>query len=138
PFIRNAFLSGLASLGYTPDRNVVIEEEWAEGHLDRLPALAEELVRLPVDVIVVSGPNPLAAVRSATKTIPIVMIASSSDPVAEGVAASLARPGGNVTGLTYTVSPERFGKQLELLKEIAPGMIKKGANPGELPVQQPT
>ena len=74
-----------------------------------------------VDVIVVAGPSPLPAARKATRAIPIVMIASSADPVGEGIAVSLARPGGNVTGLTYAVSPtERFGKQLELLKEAAP------------------
>jgi putative ABC transport system substrate-binding protein len=117
---KGALLDGLTALGYVEGRNFVLEEKYAEGHLDRLPALANELARLPVDVIVVAGPSPLSAARAATTTIPIVMIAGSSDPVGEGVVASLARPGGNVTGLTYAVSPERFGKQLELLKEAAP------------------
>lgn len=115
-----AFRKGLADLGYREGRDIVIESRFAAGQLDRLAPMAAELVRLPVDVIVVGGPGPLKAVRDATRTIPIVMIAGSSDPVGEGIAASLARPDGNVTGLTYAVSPERFGKQLELLREAAP------------------
>jgi putative ABC transport system substrate-binding protein len=110
----------MTELGYTPGRNLVVEYRFAEGQLDRLPGLAAELVGLPVDLLVVAGPSPLQAARAATKTMPIVMLAGSSDPVGEGVAVSLARPGGNITGLTYAVSPERFGKQLELLKEASP------------------
>ncbi len=116
----DAFLNGMASLGYREGQDFVMEKRFAAGHLERLPVMAAELVRIPVDVIVVAGPGPLRAAREATRTIPIVMIAGSSDPVGEGVVKSLARPGGNVTGLTYAVSPERFGKQLELLKEAAP------------------
>jgi putative ABC transport system substrate-binding protein len=114
----------MAELGYASGRNLIIEYRFAEGRLDRLPALAAELVRLTVDVLVVAGPSPLQAARTATKTIPVVMLAGSSDPVGEGVALSLSRPGGNVTGLTFAVSPERFGKQLELLKEAAPRVTR--------------
>ena len=120
PGADNPFARGLAELGYAGGRSLIIEDRFAEGRLDRLPHLAAELVRIPVDVLVVAGPSPLQAARAATKTIPVVMIAGSSDPVGEGIAASLARPGGNTTGLTFAVSPERFGKQLELLKGAAP------------------
>jgi putative ABC transport system substrate-binding protein len=123
---RDALMLGLRDLGYSEGRNLLIERRAADGHAERLPELAAELVRSQVDVIVIFGPQPLEAARKATKTIPIVMIASSSDPVAEGVALSLARPGGNVTGLTYAVSSDRFGKQLELLKS-AVGRIARVA-----------
>jgi putative ABC transport system substrate-binding protein len=118
------FIDGLRELGYVEGRNVSLEQRYAAGHLERLPQLASELVGIPVNVIVVAGPGPLRAAMEATTRIPIVMIASSSDPVGEGVVKSLAHPGGNVTGLTYSVSPERFGKQLELLKEAAPGVTR--------------
>ena len=119
-----AFMEGLRELGYVEGRSVRLEARYAAGHLERLPQLASELARIPVNVIVVAGPGPLRAAMEATTRIPIVMIASSSDPVGEGVVKSLARPGGNVTGLTYAVSPERFGKQLELLKQAAPGISR--------------
>ena len=112
----DAFMQGLRDLGYVEGQNLVMVGRSARGHAERLPALAAELVQSQVDVIVVFGPQPLQAARNATKTLPLVMIASSSDPVAEGVARSLARPDGNITGLTYAVSSDRFGKQLELLK----------------------
>ena len=112
----DALMLGLRELGYTEGRNLLIERRAADGHADRLPELAAELVRSQVELIIIFGPQPLEAARKATKTIPLVMIASSSDPVAEGVALSLARPGGNITGLTYAASSDRFGKQLELLK----------------------
>ncbi|MGH7264907.1 MAG: ABC transporter substrate-binding protein, partial [Candidatus Rokuibacteriota bacterium] len=112
-----AFVKGLRDLGYAERQNLVIEWRFAEGDFARLPELAADLVRGQVDVIAVAGPGPIRAAKAATTTIPIVMLAGSSDPVAEGLVASLARPGGNITGLTYAVSPERFGKQLELLKE---------------------
>ena len=117
---------GLRELGYTEGRNLLIERRAADGHAERLPELAAELVRSQVELIVIFGPQPLEAARKATKTIPLVMIASSSDPVAEGVALSLARPGGNITGLTYAASSDRFGKQLELLKS-AVGQITRVA-----------
>jgi len=118
------FAQGLRELGYVEGRTVVIERRYAQGRLERLPEFAAELVRLPVDVIVVAGPGPLRPAIATTNDIPIVMIAASSDPVGEGLVGSLARPGGNLTGLTYAVSPERFGKQLELLKEAAPGIVR--------------
>ena len=116
----DAIGQGLRELGYIEGKNVVFERRWASGSNERLAELATELVRLPVDVIVAQGPGGLHAAARATKTIPIVMVAGSGDPVAEGWAASLARPGGNVTGLAYAVSPERFGKELELLKAAVP------------------
>ena len=113
-----AFQQGLRELGYVEGKNVVIERRYAEGKLDRLPALAVELVRIQVDVIVTSGPTATRPAKEATSTIPIVMT-FDDDPVGSGFVASLTRPGGNITGLS-TLSPEISGKQLELLKEIVP------------------
>jgi putative ABC transport system substrate-binding protein len=117
-----AFRQGLRDLGYVEGKNIVIEWRSAEGKLERLPALAAELVRLKVDIIVTSGPIPTRAAKEATVTIPIVL-AQDSDPVANGFVASLARPGGNITGLS-TLRPELSGKQLELLKEIVPKLSR--------------
>jgi putative ABC transport system substrate-binding protein len=117
-----AFRQGLRELGYVEGKNIIIEWRYAEGKLDRLPALAAELVRLKVDIIVTSGPIPTRAAKEATVTIPIVM-AQDSDPVANGFVASLARPGGNITGLS-TLRPELSGKQMELLKEIVPKLSR--------------
>src|SRR5258706_8618201 len=114
----DAFRQGLRELGYVEGKNIVIEFRFAEGQLDRVPALAAELVRLKVDVIVTAGPTDTRAAKEATNTIPIVMT-QDSDPVGSGFVASLARPGGNITGLS-TLSPELSGKQLELLKETVP------------------
>ena len=114
-----AFRQGLRDLGYVEGENVVIEYRWAEGRYERLPALAAELVRLKVDVIFAVITVAALAAKSATRTIPIVT-AAASDPVEQGLVASLARPGGNVTGLTSTVGPEIAGKRLELLKEAVP------------------
>jgi putative ABC transport system substrate-binding protein len=97
-------------------QNIAIEFRWAEGHYDRLPGLAAELVRLKVNVIVAGGPNAIQAAKQATETIPVVMV-NVSDPVATGFVASLARPGGNITGLSL-MQPALVGKQLALLKEI--------------------
>ena len=119
-----SFVEGLRALGYVEGQNLIIERRYAGGHLERLRDLAAELARIPVDVIAVAGPTPVRAAMSATTRIPIVMIVGSGDPVGEGLVKSLARPGGNLTGLTYAVSPERFGKQLELLKEAAPGISR--------------
>ena len=113
-----AFRQGLRELGYVEGKNIVIEYRYAEGKLDRLPALAAELVRLKVDVIVTGGGVITRATKEATVTIPIVMT-NDSDPVADGFVASLARPGGNITGLS-TLAPELGGKRLELLKESVP------------------
>jgi putative ABC transport system substrate-binding protein len=114
-----AFRQGLRELGWVERQNVLIEYRFAEGRLDRLPGLAEELVRLKVDVIAAS-PTPAAlAAKNATRTIPIVGM-SLTEPVEVGLVASLARPGGNLTGVTYGVGADIFGKQLELLKEVIP------------------
>jgi len=113
-----ALRQGLAGLGYVEGRNVVYEGRWAEGKLGRLPELAAELVRLRVDAIVVTGDPASAAAKEATSTIPIV-IAGSSDPVGSGMIASLARPGGNITG-TSAQATELSAKRLEILKEAVP------------------
>ncbi len=113
-----AFRQGLRELGYVEGKNIVIEYRLAEGKLERLPALAAELGRLKVDLIVTGGPAPTRRAMEATATIPIVM-AQDSDPVGNGFIASLARPGGNITGLS-TLATEISGKQLELLKEVVP------------------
>lgn len=117
-----AFHEGLRDLGYVEGKNVVIVSRHAHGKRALLPALAAELVRLKVDVIVTGGGNATRAAMKATSTIPIVMV-QSGDPVAEGFVASLARPGGNVTGLSR-ISPDLNGKRLELLKEIVPGISR--------------
>src|SRR5215475_10055677 len=106
----------LRELGYIEGQNIAIEYRYAEGKNDRLPGLATELVRLKVDIIVVGGDLPIQAAKKATKTIPIVMMGTGSDPVEAGFIESLARPGGNVTGLT-NLGRELGGKRLELLKE---------------------
>jgi putative ABC transport system substrate-binding protein len=111
-----AFRQGLRELGYIEGKNIVIEWRSPEGEPDRTPTLAAELVRLKVNVIVTGGGGATRPLKEATSTIPIVM-AQDRDPVANGFVASLARPGGNITGLS-TLSPEISGKQLELLKEI--------------------
>jgi putative ABC transport system substrate-binding protein len=113
---------GLRELGYVEGKNIVIERRFAEGKLDRLPTLAADLARLKVDVIVTAGPLPTRAAKEATSTIPIVM-AQDPDPVGNGFVASLARPGGNITGLA-TLFPEMSGKRLELLKEIIPDLSR--------------
>ena len=118
-----AFRQGLRELGYVEGENLVIEWRYAEGKLDRLPALAAELVRLNVDIIVSASPPVTGAVKDATVTIPIVM-AHDPDPVGNGFVASLARPGGNIiTGLA-SFAPELSGKRLELLKEIIPRLAR--------------
>jgi len=113
----DALRAGLRDLGYVEGKNLVIEYRWAEGNYERLPELAAELVRLEVDVIVTYGPGNRAA-KSATSTIPIVM-AQSADPVALGLVASLARPGGNITGMA-SFGPEGAAKRLELLMDAFP------------------
>ena len=117
-----AFRQGLRDLGYVEGRNIVIEYRYADGKYERLPALAAELARLKVAVIVSHGtPGPLAA-KQATSAIPIIMT-SAGDPVGSGLVSSLARPGGSVTGLCLLV-PELGGKRLQLLKEILPGLSR--------------
>jgi putative ABC transport system substrate-binding protein len=123
PRMREAFLQGLRDLGYVEGRNLVIEWRDAEGKPELLPALAAELVALKVDVIMITGGTRGAlAAKQATRTVPIVFPVVG-DPVAEGLVTSLARPGGNVTGLS-AVSPELVGKSLELLKQAVPGVSR--------------
>ena len=122
PARNEAFRQGLRDLGYVEGKSIVIEWRYAEGKPDRLPVLAAELVRLKVDIIVTAGPSLTHAAKQATVTIPIVM-AFDFDPVGNGFVASLARPGGNITGLS-TLSPEISGKQLELLKETVPKLSR--------------
>jgi len=115
-----AFLQGLRGHGYVEGRNVVIEYRSAEGKIERLPALAAELVGLKVDVIVAAVTVAALAAQQATRTVPIVF-GAVPDPVATGLVASFARPGGNVTGLSF-FAPELVGKSMELLKQAAPGV----------------
>ena len=114
-----AFEAGLRDQGWTVGQNIVVEHRFADNHLDRLPGLAEELVRLNVDVIVTSTAPTIAAAKNATRTIPIVMILAD-DPLGSGLVANLARPGGNVTGLAVNAGPGLVGKQLEMLKAAVP------------------
>ena len=116
-----AFNQGLRDLGYTEGRNILIEYRWAEGKPERFPALAAELVALKVDVIMSTGGTLGAlAAKQATKNVPIVF-GAVGDPVAEGLVTSLARPGGNVTGLS-NVTNDLVGKWLDLLKQVVPGV----------------
>jgi len=117
-----AFRQGLRELGYVEGQNLVVEYRWADGDTARLPALAAELVRLRVDVLVAATNPAVLAARQATSTIPIVF-AASSDPVGTGLVASLAHPGGNVTGLSL-VAPELSGKRLQLLRETLPQLAR--------------
>jgi putative tryptophan/tyrosine transport system substrate-binding protein len=133
PHLREAFRQGLRDLGYVEGRNVVIEYRDAEGKSERLPALAAELVALKVDVIVTGGGTPTAlAAKQATRTLPIVF-AFAADPVTSGLVTSLARPGGNVTGLSL-LSTELVGKCLELLTQAVPGVSRVAVlwSPGAL------
>jgi ABC-type uncharacterized transport system substrate-binding protein len=132
PHMREAFLQGLRDLGYVEGGNVVIEYRSAEGKLERLPALAAELIALKVDVILAGGTPQTLAAKQATKTIPIVF-AAAADAVGSGIIPSLARPGGNVTGLSF-LAPELVGKCLELLKQAVPGVSRVAVlwHPGAL------
>ena len=131
-----AFRKGLAQLGYVEGQNIAIESRWAAGKYERLPGLAAELVRLKMDVIVTAAVPAIRAAKEATSTIPIIM-AVVVDPVATGLVASLARPGGNITGLSG-MTPDLVGKQLGMLKEIVPrvsrvAVLWNPANPGNPP-----
>ena len=131
-----AFLEGMRALGYVEGQNLVMEYRAAEGQYERLPALAAELVRLPVDVLLAAITPAALAARDATTTIPIVM-AGVGDPLGSGLVASLARPGGNVTGLT-SLQSELVGKELEFLKEVLPtvsrvAVLWNPANPAARP-----
>jgi putative ABC transport system substrate-binding protein len=127
-----AFLQGMRDLGYVQDHNLVIEYRDAGGKLERLPALAAELVALKVDVILTGGTAQALAAKQATRTIPIVF-AGAADPVTDGLVTSLARPGGNVTG-TSMLAPELVAKRLELLTQIVPGIGRVAVlwHPGNL------
>ena len=131
-----AFRAGLRDFGHIEDKNIVIEFRWAENKYARVPELAAELVRKKVDVIVTHGALAVRAVREASTTIPIVM-AQAGDPVALGLVASLARPGGNITGLTQ-FQAEISAKRLELLREVMPrirqmAVLINPANPANAP-----
>jgi putative ABC transport system substrate-binding protein len=133
--LHEAFRQGLRERGWVEGRNAVIEWRFAEGRMERFPDLAADLVRLKVDLIVTLGGPAARAAKQATKTIPIVAVAVS-DPVGQGLVASLARPGGNVTGLA-TLFPELAVKRLGLLKEVLPGVSRvavlwNAANPGNM------
>jgi putative ABC transport system substrate-binding protein len=117
-----ALRQGLSELGYVEGRNIVIEYRYAEGKFERLPDLAADLVRLKVDLIVAGTTRSVLAAKDATSTIPIVMLAVA-DPLGSGLIASLARPGGNITGLTF-LGAELSAKRLELLKEVVPGLSR--------------
>ena len=131
-----AFRHGLRELGYVDGQNIALEPRWAEGQYEQYPALAADLVRLPVDVIVVVGGAATKAAQEATRTIPIVM-SVVIDPLGSGLVSSLAHPGGNVTGHSLMAS-DVVGKQLELLKEVVPtvsrvALLWNPANPGHAP-----
>ncbi|MEK7362971.1 MAG: ABC transporter substrate-binding protein [candidate division NC10 bacterium] len=135
PHLLEAFRKGLRELGWVEGQNIVIDYRFAEGRSDRLPDLAAELVRLKVDIIVALATPAAAAAKNATQTIPIVMI-GAYDPVGIGLVAGLARPGGNVTGLSFGVGMEIVGKGLELLKETVPkvrrvAILSNPANPAQ-------
>jgi putative ABC transport system substrate-binding protein len=122
PWLQSGIHDGLTDLGWVEGKNLIFESRYADNSLEQLPALAAELVSLGVDVIVTIGTLAPIAGKRATLTIPIVMT-STGDPVGSGLVASLARPGGNVTGLSL-MAPELAGKRLELLKEILPGIFR--------------
>jgi putative ABC transport system substrate-binding protein len=121
--VLQAFLQALRNLGWIEGRNVVIEYRWAEGHLERLPGLAEDLVRRKVDVIVAPAASAALAARRATRAIPIVMI-FPNDPVGDGLVASLRQPGGNVTGTTNIPISDMLGKRLQILREAVPNAMR--------------
>jgi putative ABC transport system substrate-binding protein len=123
---RRPFAAAMKELGWVEGRNLVIERRYAQGRRERLPELAAELVRLNVDVILASGPPPAAAAREVTRTVPTVML-WVTDPVGLGYAASLARPGGNMTGVAWASGPEIATKLMEVLKETVPGATRTAA-----------
>jgi putative ABC transport system substrate-binding protein len=136
PHALDAFRQGLRDLGWVEGRNLIVEYRWAEGRFDRLPALAEELVRLKVDVIVAPTSIYTGAAKRATSSTPILFM-SHADPIGSGHVASLARPGTNATGLTIIMS-ETMAKSVELLKEALPGLVRLGviwdpATPSHVP-----
>ena len=131
-----AFLEGLRGMGYVQGQNVTLESRVAENKPEQLPPLAADLARLPVDVVLAVSPVAVQAARGATKTIPIVAVDLETDPVAARLVASLARPGGNITGMFFDF-PDFSGKWLELLKEVVPRLSRVAVfwDPGTGPVQ---
>jgi putative ABC transport system substrate-binding protein len=119
-----AFLQGMSDLGYVDGRNLLVERRTAEARFERVGGIVADLIRSKVDVIVASGHGTALAAKAATTTVPIVVDTSSTDPVAEGLVRSLARPGGNVTGFTTFVGPELEAKRLKLLIEVLPGVSR--------------
>jgi putative ABC transport system substrate-binding protein len=132
--LARAFLEGMRELGWVDGQNITIVRKSAEGHPDRYIGLAQEVVSLKMDLMVVSGAGPLTAMMQATDTIPIVSAGALTDPVAQGLTKSLGRPGGNVTGLTLIVSTALAAKRLQLLKEAVPKISRVAllTNPGSL------
>src|SRR6516164_9987579 len=116
------FKQGLQEFDYVEGKNLIIEYRWGDGNFDRLPEMAAELVQLNVDVLVSGNTPALLALQKATRTIPIVML-TSGDPLHAGLAASLARPGGNITGMS-SMTTEASGKRLELLREVKPNLAR--------------
>jgi len=140
PVISNLLPLGLRDLGYVEGQNLVIEQRFAEGKLDRLPALARELVLLRVDALVAASPHAVQAAKDATKTIPIVMLLSYSEPVELGFVASFALPGGNITGVVLAAEHTMAAKRLELIKEAVPraariAVLATGEAPSRTQVQ---
>jgi putative ABC transport system substrate-binding protein len=133
PFIQRVpeFGQGLRDLGYVEGENITFAYRYAEGNLDRLPDLAAELVHLPVDMLLAAGIAGALAAKHATTTIPIVFF-EATDPVGRGLVASLARPGGNITGVAYDGGPELFGKRLELLKAAVPTVSRVAMLSGQV------
>src|SRR5262245_47629032 len=119
----NAFRQGMTELGYVEGRDVVIEDRWADGRNELFPSLLDELIQRKVDVLVVSSGAGALAAKSATATVPVVFNAGV-DPVARGLVASLARPGGNMTGVSLAWDRDFYGKWVELLKEVVPGATR--------------
>ena len=135
-----AFLEGMRALGWVDGQNITIERRSAEGHTDRYLTLAQEMVDLKVDVLVILGaPSFVLAAQQATRTIPIVMAGLAVDPVRLGLVNGFASPGGNVTGSTLIAGPELGGKRLQLLKEVAPGISRVAVlSQPSIPVDAPT
>jgi putative ABC transport system substrate-binding protein len=130
--VPSPFVQELRDLGYVEGQHITFTARYAEGHLDRLPALAAELVRLPVDILVAVGVASALAAKHATTTIPIVFL-GATDPVGRGLVASLGRPGGNITGVAFDAGPEIDGKRLELLKEAVPTISRVAMLMGNVP-----